>query len=184
MLVLDLEKLVHLLLVLDHGKSGLGILGNVSDLPRRQLRIGTHGDAMVSLGSQLGVVPFRRIVSDDQQLVPGLEAERQQAQGQELGVEIVILPRVGLPDPVVLVAHGPAGIAVLLKVVLEHLGPGIALFFVKPLCSRSSCPHALPLPGRSKTSIVRVPGSRFPGLGFTENQEESFSRLRRGRLEP
>ena len=65
--VLDLEELVHLLLILDDGKSGLGILGNDFYLRWGQIRIGSHGNPMVGLGRQLRIIPLRGIVADNEQ---------------------------------------------------------------------------------------------------------------------
>ena len=85
---------------------------------------------MIGLGGQLGIIPLRGVVSDNQQLVSGPETESRQAKCQMFDIEIVVLPCVRLPDTVVFVTHGPVPFAVFLVVVLEYLGPGIALFAV------------------------------------------------------
>jgi hypothetical protein len=98
---------------------------------------------VVSLGSQLSVIPLWGIVSNNKHLVSRFKAKGQQAKGQVFDVEIIVLPGIPLPDTITLMAHSHAAIAILFIVVFEYLRPGVTLFSVGLLHLGSYYPHVI-----------------------------------------
>ena len=86
---LHVEELVDLLLVLDDGEPGLGVIDDELDLLLDGVLVDGYRDAAQSLGRHDRPVELRSVVADDGDPVAAREPER---------------PRVRLPDPQVLLS--------------------------------------------------------------------------------
>jgi hypothetical protein len=104
----DGEDLVDLLLVLGDQHLGPRVLQQVLDLGRRGGRVDADRDRPDALDPQVGQDPGRAVEAVDRHPVAGLDAERPQAEADRGGPVGVVGPRVLLPEPEVLLAHGDA----------------------------------------------------------------------------
>jgi len=99
---LHVEELVDLLLVLDDGEPGLGVIDDELDLFLDGVLVDGYRDAAQSLGRHDRPVELRPVVADDGDPVAAREPERGEALRDEAGLIEVRGPRVHLPDPQVL----------------------------------------------------------------------------------
>jgi hypothetical protein len=102
---LDLEQLVHLLLVLDDGDGDLGVLQEELDLLRRRVPVHRDRDAPQHLGRADRPVEARPVVADDGEVVAALESQLREAPRQRPDFLGHLRPGPGLPDAHVLLAH-------------------------------------------------------------------------------
>ncbi len=102
---LDLEELVHLLLVLDDGDGDLGVLQEQPHLLRRRVPVHRNGHAPQHLGRTDRPVEARPVVADDGEMVAALESQLGEAPGQRPDFRGHLRPGGGLPDAHVLLAH-------------------------------------------------------------------------------
>src|SRR5206468_7910235 len=101
---LHVEELVDLLLVLDDGEPGLGVIDDELDLLLDGVLVDGYRDAAQSLGRHDRPVELRSVVADDGDPVAAREPERGEALRDEAGLLEVRGPRVRLPDPQVLLS--------------------------------------------------------------------------------
>nr|BFE81209.1 hypothetical protein GCM10020093_038100 [Planobispora longispora] len=106
----DLQRLVHLLLVLGDEDLRPGVGEQVGDLGRRVGGIEADRDAAHRDDAEVGVEPLAPVLGVHGHPVAGLDAEREQGVRDELDVLPVVGPGDLLPDAEVLLPHGdPAG---------------------------------------------------------------------------
>ena len=103
---LDVQELVDLLLVLDHGEPRLRVIGDVGQLLLDRVLVERHRHAAEGLRGRHGPVELGPVVADDRRLVPAGEPEGSQPERDATGALEVLAPRVGLPDAEVLLADG------------------------------------------------------------------------------
>ncbi len=122
--ILDLQQLVHLLLVLGDGKARLGVVHDELKLFGHRILIHGHRHAAKRLHRAHGAVKPRPVVADDGELVPPLEAESGQSAGQLAHFFGELTPGPGLPDAEFLFPRGVL-VAVASRVLQEKLGEGV-----------------------------------------------------------
>ena len=120
----DRDHLVDLLLVLDDRELHLGVLEHVGHLVGHRVLVDRNGDAAEALHGGEGGIEARAVVADDGHRVAALEPELAQADGEGAHLVAQLRPGPGLPDAVVLVAHGRA-VGVLDRVAQQQLGHGV-----------------------------------------------------------
>ena len=121
---LDVEQLVHLLLVLDHGKADLRVVDDVLHLPLDGVLVERHRDPTERLRGEHGPVELRAVVADDSRLVAAREADGGQAERDVARLFRVPAPAVGLPDAVALLADRDLGRQAP-RIVQRELGEGV-----------------------------------------------------------
>jgi hypothetical protein len=99
------QHLVGLLLVAGDDHARAGVTHNVLQFDPWIGRIDADGDGADHLGAEVGVKPFRRVLTGDGDAVAGLDAERHQPQRDGAGGLVIMGPGVGVPDAVVLFAQ-------------------------------------------------------------------------------
>jgi hypothetical protein len=102
----DVQELVDLLLVLDDREPRLGVVEDVRDLLFDPVLVERDRHAAERLRAEHRPVELRTVVTDDGDLVAATEAEGREAKRDEAALLVVVAPRVGLPDAVVLLANG------------------------------------------------------------------------------
>ena len=95
---LDLEQLVHLLLVLDDGELDLGVLQHKQQFLRHRVLVHGHRHAAQALRRGHGPIQPRPVVADDREVVAALEADLSQAAGERAHFVRDLAPGPGLPD--------------------------------------------------------------------------------------
>ena len=123
---LDVEQLVHLLLVLDHGKAGLRVVDDVLHLPLDGVLVERHRDPAERLRGEHGPVELRAVVADDSRLVAAREADGGKAERDVARLFRVPAPAIGLPDAVALLADRDLGRQAP-RIVQRELGEGVHL---------------------------------------------------------
>ena len=103
--ILDLEHLVHLLLVFHAGEADLRILHHVGHFLRHGVLVHHHRNAAKALAGRHRPVQARPVVTHHRQPVPAPETQLRQATGNRAHALGHFSPGVGLPDPVFLLAH-------------------------------------------------------------------------------
>ncbi len=103
---LDVEQLVHLLLVLGHREAGVGVIEDVRQLSLGRVLVEGNGNAAQRLGGHDRPVELGPVVAHDGGPIAPREAERGQPQGDEAALLEVLPPGVGLPDAEILLADG------------------------------------------------------------------------------
>ena len=102
--VLDLQQLVDLLLVLDHGETAFRMRQHVLHLVGDGILIDRYRHAAHGLGRRHGPVQMGPVVADDGQPVAPLESQRRQATGECADLVGDLGPCPSLPDPVIFFA--------------------------------------------------------------------------------
>ena len=104
--VTDLQQLVDLLLVFDHGHADAGIGQYEHHLVGHGILIKRHRHTAKALGRQQAPVQSRPVVTDHGQPLTAPEAVRRQPAGQRLHLVGHLFPVPALPDAQILFAHG------------------------------------------------------------------------------
>ena len=103
--LLDLQQLVHLLLVLGDSEADLRLLERVDHFLGDRVLVEGDRDSAEALGRGHGPVEPRAVVPDDREAVAAPEAPGRQA-GRSRGLRVP-RPRPALPDAEVLLDRGP-----------------------------------------------------------------------------
>ncbi len=104
----DLQHLVDLFLVLDHGDADLGVLQHVDHFLGHGVLVERHRDRAQRLRGHHGHVQARPVLADHGHVHAGLDAQGGQAIGDAPYVLGHFRPRNGLPDPQIFFAYrGP-----------------------------------------------------------------------------
>ncbi len=106
--VLDFQELIGLLLVVDDGELGTGVLGDVFHLRGDGIDEDAGGDAPRRLDGELPPEPGRLVVPDDAGHVAALQAQADEPQGEVFHALVIVLPAVAAPDAEHLHGHGGA----------------------------------------------------------------------------
>ncbi len=122
--ILDLQQLVHLLLVLGDGKARLGMVHDELKLLGHRILIHGHGDAAERLHRAHGAVEPRAVVADDGELIPSLKSESGETACQLAHFFGELTPGPGLPDAEFLFPRGVL-VAVAAGILKQKLGEGV-----------------------------------------------------------
>ena len=147
--VLQLDDLVDLLLVLGHDDLHLAVGEDVDDLLPHARRVDPDGAGTERLGGEFGDQPLGTVVAEDGHHLAGPDPERGQAVGEVADTDVELGERVGLPDPVALLLHGDAAVAVAPVELGQQLGERRSVLegdrFVRSLPAQvhawASCPR-------------------------------------------
>ena len=155
------QELVHLLLVLDDGEAGLGVLDDVLHLLLDGVLVDRHRDAPQRLGRHDRPVELGPVVADDGDAVAAREAEGGQAERDETRLLEVLRPRIRLPDPEILFPDGdlaPEAARVVPNELRERVALGVERQSVGAprdrvqITSGTSCCHK----GGQRATVARV----------------------------
>src|SRR5258707_359535 len=100
------QHLVGLLLVARDDHTGAAVSDDVLQLDPRIGRIYTDRDRADHLGAEIGVEPFRSIITGDRDAVAGLYAERQETERHLPRSLVIMAPGITVPDAILLLALG------------------------------------------------------------------------------
>ena len=102
----DLDELVDLLLVLDHGNPHAGMFANVGNFFGDRILVARNGYGANGLTGSERPIKVRPVVPDDREAVAAIEAQRAESEGQMPDLLGNLGPRPRLPDPEFLLAVG------------------------------------------------------------------------------
>ena len=159
-----LEELVDLLLVLDDGEGGAGMVEHIGHLVGGGVGIDRHRHRAAHLARDHRPVELRAVLADDRHPLPRLEPEAHQPHGQRPGLLAQLRPGPGLPDAVHLLARGRAAAADA-GVVVEELRKRVERAVRRGRSAHRRCPPFDPPRGATgQTSQMRVPVMPSTGL--------------------
>ena len=103
--LLDLEELVHLLLVFHHSDAHVGVVQDVDHLLGHRVLVQRHRHAPQALRRGHRPIQLRAVVADDREVLAASEAQGVQPQRQRADLVRDLGPAPGLPDAEVLLPH-------------------------------------------------------------------------------
>src|SRR5437899_2080652 len=118
---LELEDLVHLLLVLGEDDLRVGVIDDVVDLPRDGVLEDGHGNPADDLRRDHAGVHLRAVVAQDGELVVAPEPQAHQAEGEGADVSEIVRQGPRLPDALLLLPERRRG-RILPRVLEQELG--------------------------------------------------------------
>ena len=99
------EHLVGLFLIARDDDPRAGMADDVLQFDPGIGRIDADRDRADHLDAEIGVKPFRRVLAGDGDAVARLETEREQAERDRAGGLVVMVPGIGIPDAIFLLAQ-------------------------------------------------------------------------------
>ena len=118
----DRQGLVDLLLAFTEDKARVRVIDDVAHLIDKAILKEPYPDTTGAQGGHLGPESLGAVVSDHGDLVLGVEAQLDEAQGDELDVVQIRFPADGTPDAELLFAHGDPLTAVFAGLLVKQLG--------------------------------------------------------------
>ena len=104
--VLDLDDLIDLFLILDHGEACAAMVQDIGDLLGDRVLVNRHGHAARHLGGDHRPIELGPVPADDGDVVAGAQANVEKSQRQRLDFLRGLGPGPALPDPVFLFTVG------------------------------------------------------------------------------